>query len=125
MNATPVRPLGFAFVIVIVRTDMPFTAMFAGAKLFVAVGGDCTLRVAVASAVLAPAFVDVSAPAASVFTKLPVVVGVTVTCTVQEPFAGIVAPVTAMLVPFAAAVIDAPAQVLDDDGVAAFCRFAG
>ena len=115
----------FGFVIVMVSIEVAFTAMFEGVKVLVADGADCAFKVAVASAVLAPALVEVRAPAASVFTKLPVVVGVTFTCTVHEALAGMVAPVTAMLPAPALAVIAAPAHVLEADGVAAFCRFAG
>src|SRR4051812_43196273 len=109
----------------IVSTEVAPTATFVGTKPSVDVGGDCTPSVAVATAVLAPAFVEETAPGASVFTKLPVVVGVTSTCTVHEPFAGIVAPLTAMLPAAALAVIDAPAQVLEAAGVLAFTRLAG
>ena len=74
---------------------------------------------------LAPAFVEVTAPTASVFTKLPVVLAVTFTCTVHVAFAGIVAPLTAMLVPPAFAVMLAPVHVLEAAGVTALTRFAG
>ena len=66
MNAAPVATKLFGFVSVIVRIDVSFVPIEDGVKAFATPGAVATTRLAVAEAVLAPAFVDVTLPAASV-----------------------------------------------------------
>jgi hypothetical protein len=96
-----------------------------GENAFASCNDVVATSVALEVPVVDPAFVDVSDPAASVFTRFPLVVGVTVTCTVQEPFAGMVAPLTETLPAPGLAVTEAPVQLVDVAGGAAFCRPAG
>src|SRR5438552_1657153 len=83
--------------------------MDAGEKVFAIDGAPLTVRLALAPAVLAPAFVVVRAPAAIVLLYVPGVELVTFTVTVHEPLAGMVPPLNATLVPlFAAVTVPAP-----------------
>src|SRR5690242_13784606 len=79
-----------------------------GAKLFATEGALFTTSDALAAAVLAPAFVVVSAPTAIVSLYVPGVALVVFTITVHEPDAGIVPPESATLVPLFAAVTTPP-----------------
>src|SRR5438105_2481184 len=96
-----------------------------GAKAFVTVSVFATTRLAFAAAVLAPALVLVSAPAAMVLLYVPTTALATLTVTVQFPDAGIVAPASATLAPLLAAVTVPPAQVVAPLALAVFTRLAG
>src|SRR5438270_453769 len=95
VNAAPVIGVVFGFVSVIVRTLGSLVPMETGANAFATVSALSTVRLALAAAVLAPAFVVVSAPAAIVLLYVAGVALVTLTVTVHEPLAGIVAPESA------------------------------
>src|SRR5262249_34622514 len=89
----PVRPRPvFGLVIVNVRLVVPPTRMLAAPKLFVIIGAEATVTVAVLLAAPVPPFVDVTAPVVLFLT--PPVVPVTVRLNVQFPLAAIVAPVS-------------------------------
>ena len=68
MNAAPVTALAFGFESVMVSTLGSLVATEPGAKAFATVSPSDTESVALAAAVLAPAFAVVSPPAATVFT---------------------------------------------------------
>jgi len=77
---------------VIVNALTPFTPITAGAKLFATVGGPFTVNNPPDDGVvLLPAFV-VTPPVGIVFVRLPAIVAVTFTVTVQELLTAIVPP---------------------------------
>ena len=78
-----------------------------------------------ADAVVAPALVVVTAPAAMVFVYEPGVALVTLTVTVHEPLAGIVPAESATLLPLFAAVTVPPAHVVAPLAAAVFTIPAG
>src|SRR5258706_5332091 len=108
-----------------VSTEVSLVPIEDGAKPFVTATPASTESVAFAATVLAPAFVEVSAPTAMVLLYDPVVPLVTFTVTVQEPLAGIVAPESATLGPLFAAVTLPPAQVVAPAGVPVLVTFTG
>src|SRR6185503_20688881 len=103
----------------------PPMAMDAGANDFDTESELRTSSVALAAARFEPAFVVVRPPAAMVFTYGFGVALVTLTVTVHEPLAGMVAPESATEVPALAAVTVPPAHVVAPAGVAVFTRPAG
>ena len=112
MNAAFVTAVAFGLVSVMVITLASLVPTEAGAKALATVMAEATVSVSLAEAVLAPALVLVTAPAASVLVSLPDVLLVTFTVTVHEPLAGIVPPESATLVPpFAAVTTPAPQVV--------------
>src|SRR2546430_12355561 len=98
----------FGFVSVIVRTLVAFAPIDAGEKAFATVSCASTLSDAFAAAVFAPAFVVVRPPAAMVLLYVAAVALVTLTVTVHELLAGMVAADKATLAPPFAAVTVAP-----------------
>ena len=66
VKAAPVTAVAFGFVSVIVSTLVSVVPMEPGVNAFATVSPESTVSVALAAAVLAPAFVVVSPPAASV-----------------------------------------------------------
>ncbi len=125
VKAAPVAAVAFGFVSVIVRTDTSVVPIEAGVNDLATVSAFNTVRLALAAAVLAPAFVVVSAPEAIVLLYVAGVALVTLTVTVHEPLAGIVAPESASEVPLFAAVTVPPAQVVAPEAEAVFTRLAG
>ena len=124
VKAAPVAAVAFGFVSVIVSTLVSLVPIEPGVKDLATVSAFRTVRLAFAAAVLAPAFVVVSAPAAIELLYVAAVPLVTVTVTVHEPLAGIVPPESATLPPPLAAVT-APAHVVAPFAGVAFTRFAG
>jgi len=89
----PVSPSPvFGLVIVNVRLVVPPTRMLAAPKLFVIIGGDATVTVAVLLVAPVPPFVDDTAPVVLFLT--PAVAPVTVRVKVQLPPPAIVAPLS-------------------------------
>ena len=125
MKAAPVAAVAFGFVSVIVSTLVSLVPIEAGVNDLATVSAFNTVRLALAAAVLAPAFVVVSAPEAIVLLYVAGVALVTFTVTVHEPLAGIVAPLRATLVPLFAAVTVPPAQVVAPLALPVFTRLAG
>ena len=125
VNAAPVIAVAFGFVSVIVRTLASLVPMDAGAKALATVSPLSTVIDALAAAVLAPAFVVVRPPIAMVLLYVFAEALVTVTVTVHEPLAGMVAPESAALVPAFAAVTVPPAQVVAPEAGVAFTRPPG
>jgi hypothetical protein len=64
VNAAPVTGVAFGLVSVMVSTEVAPTGMAPGANAFATVRPESTVRVALAAAVLAPAFAVVRPPAA-------------------------------------------------------------
>ncbi len=122
VNAAPVTGLAFAFVSVIVSTDVPPTPTAAGENAFAALGCDNTFNVP-EPPVAAPALVVEMLPV--LFRYEPAVALVTFTVTVHEPLAGTVAPDNAALVPLLAAVTVPPTHVVAPEADAVFTRPAG
>src|SRR6185312_16945845 len=100
-----------------VSTLASLVPMEAGVNASVAPRPASTVSEALVGAVLAPALVLASAPAAIVLAYVPDVPLVTLTVTVQEPEAGIVPPESATLVPLLAAVTVPPAHVVAPDAL--------
>ena len=123
MKAAEVAAAAFGFVSVIVSVDVPPGGIDAGAKLLATVGSALTVRVALAAAVFVPR-VEVTALAGIVFAYEPEEALVTVTETVQLPFAGIVPPERSTDPPPAVAVT-VPPHVVAAAGEAAFTSPTG
>ena len=113
VNATPVRPIVFGFCTVKVSDVVPFSGMLVAPNASLMIGGDATVRLALAVFPVPP-FVDVTLPVVLFWT--PAVVPVTLTDNVQLLLAGTVPP--ARLTEPATAV-GVPPQVLVKFGVAA------
>src|SRR6185503_586913 len=125
VKAAPVTAAAFGFVSVMVRTEAPPVPMADAENAFATVSAEFTVSDPLPAAVLAPALEVVRPPAAMLLAYVPTVAEVTFTVTVQEPFAGIVAPESATLVPLLAAVTVPPAQVVAPEAEAVFTRLAG
>lgn len=125
MNASDPAATPFGFVSVMVRLDDAPTATDAGANAFATVGGErgVTVSVALAAAEFAPAL-EVTAPAAIVFTYEFAAALVTTTVTVQLPFAGMVPPDSATE-PEPAVAVTVPPQLVAGAGAAALTRPKG
>ncbi len=122
VNAAPVMALALELASVMVRTDVPLTPIGFGLNAFASVACAITVKVAEAPAEL-PALVVVIAPVE--FRYAPAAALVTFTVTLHEPLGGTVPPESATLLPFAAAVTVAPAQLVEAPGAAVFTRPAG
>src|SRR5476649_2339991 len=93
-------------------TDASLVPTEAGANALATASAVATVSVSLAAALLAPALVVVSAPAAIVLVWLPDAALVTLTVTVHEPLAGMVAPESETLFALLTAVTTPPAQVV-------------
>lgn len=114
----------FGFVSVIVNNESPLTATPVGENDLATVGGNSTVKGALAALRLVPPL-DVSPPAAKVLLNVPAVADVTLTVTVQVLFAGMVAPEIASDGPEATAVTVPRGQVVAPPGAAVFVTPAG
>src|SRR5262252_1398887 len=102
-----------------VRTDVLPVPMEAGVKDLAAVRPASTVRLELAAAVLAPALVESTPPTGIVLVDVPAAALVTVTVTVQEPFAGMVPLASARVPPpLAAVTVPTPHVVAPPAGVA-------
>src|SRR5215472_9833565 len=117
VNATPVRPAGFAagFVIVNVNEVVPFSGIVEAPNAMLIVGAAAALRFAVA-VVPVPPFVELTGPV--VLMKFPAAVAVTFTTTVQLAPTAAVAPLSETLPEPAAAVAVPPQLFTNAFGVA-------
>jgi hypothetical protein len=115
------------FATVIVRVEVPFTAIAAGAKLFVTASPDAlpTLSSADAAAPLVAPCVVTIALAGIVFVQIPAVELATVTVMVHVPFAATLPAASATEADPATAVTVPVPQVVDAFGVAATTTLAG
>ena len=123
LNATPLRAIVFGLFTVKLNVLVWPTTIVDGVTDFVTVGGDATVRFAVAVWPVPPLVLD-TVPVVFVFA--PDVVPVTLTLTVHVPPAAIVPPENVRLVfPAAGANVGAPHPDVLAAGVAATCVPAG
>ena len=130
-KAIPVSvSLALGLVIVNVRSDVPFTRMGLVPNDFAMLGATMAVSDAVADP-LAPEFVPPSVVEMNPLTLVcgPAVVAVTLTLTVHDPLAGMLAPVVCpkarAVDPAAGAHVGETVQVVLADGVPATCNPAG
>jgi len=117
--------LVFAFEIVIVRVEVPPSAITSEENSLVTVGGETTVNVALVELELDNPCVVVRSPAAMVFSYAPPVDDVTVTVTVQLPLAGMVPPLRLTEPAPATAVTEPPLHVVVPLGELEFTTPAG
>lgn len=125
LNATPVKVVVFCAGLVRVNVSVltPLIRMVEGLKILLIVGGDATVRVAMA-ALPVPSSVEVTA--LLVLSFAPPLVAVILTVAVQELLAAMVPPLKVMMVaPPTGAYVGVPQPDLVALGVADTCRPAG